>query len=152
MRVEGVQSFPASPPERVFALLLDRESLAKCTPGLKSIEDEGDGRYRVVIEVGVAAVRGRYEGSLRTEDVRAPEHYRLVVDVSGTTGFVQANVDLDLTPDGEGSRLTYSGDAQVGGPVAGVGQRVLGGVAKLIVGQFFTAMAREVRRQEAKVE
>jgi hypothetical protein len=57
---------------------------------------------------------------------------------------VRATVTINLEPDGEGTTLTYSADAVVGGPVAGVGQRMMTGVAKRMAGQFFTAIDAEL--------
>ena len=52
---------------------------------------------------------------------------------------------INLEPaDGEGTTLTYSADAVVGGPVAGVGQRMITGVAKRMAGQFFKAIDDEL--------
>jgi hypothetical protein len=53
-------------------------------------------------------------------------------------------VTINLEPNGEGTALTYSADAVVGGPVAGVGQRMISGVAKRMAGQFFKAIDDEL--------
>jgi hypothetical protein len=63
---------------------------------------------------------------------------------AGAPGQVRATVTIDLEPDGDGTVLTYSADAVVGGPVAGVGQRMITGVAKRMAGQFFTAIDDEL--------
>ena len=59
-------------------------------------------------------------------------------------GNVRATVTINLEPHGEGTALTYSADAVVGGPVAGVGQRMITGVAKRMAGQFFKAIDDEL--------
>ncbi|MCL6596549.1 MAG: carbon monoxide dehydrogenase subunit G [Firmicutes bacterium] len=143
MRVEGVQRIAALAPADVYRSLTDPDVLARCTPGLKEIERVGEGDYRVVLEIGVAAVKGRYEGHLRVLSPSPPDGFTLGVDVSGQSGFVRAEVPIALAAAEGGTELRYGGEAQVGGAVAGVGQRVLGGVAKWIVGQFFGALARE---------
>jgi hypothetical protein len=63
---------------------------------------------------------------------------------AGAPGQVRAKVDIRLEPDGDGTTLTYSADAVVGGPVAGVGQRMITGVAKRMAGQFFKAIDDEL--------
>jgi hypothetical protein len=131
------------PPALVYERLTDPEVLRVCTPGLKSLEVGEGGRFQVVIEIGVAAVKGRYEGTFAVLRPAPPDGFTLGIDVGGQSGFVRAEVPVRLAPSGDGTELRYAGDAQVGGPVAGVGQRVLGGVGKWIVSQFFSALARE---------
>lgn len=143
MRVEGSQRVASLPPVHVYERLTDPEVLRVCTPGLKSLEVIGEGRFAVVLEVGVAAVKGRYEGTIQVLSPEPPGAFTLGIDVTGQSGFVRAEVPIRLESVGGGTELRYAGEAQVGGPVAGVGQRVLGGVAKWIVSQFFGAMARE---------
>lgn len=143
MRVEGKQRIASLSPEQVYASLTDPAVLGKCTPGLKSIEREDAHTFRVQLEIGVAAVKGRYEGTFKVLRPNPPDGFSLGIDVTGQSGFVRAEVPIVLTAVEGATELTYEGEAQVGGPVAGVGQRVLGGVAKWIVSQFFGALARE---------
>ncbi len=143
MRVEGRQRIASLSPAHVYERLTDPEVLRVCTPGLKSLEAAGEGRFAVVLEVGVAAVKGHYEGTFNVLSPDPPGGFTLGVDVAGQSGFVRAEVPIRLEASGGGTELRYAGEAQVGGPVAGVGQRVLGGVAKWIVSQFFGALARE---------
>jgi hypothetical protein len=63
---------------------------------------------------------------------------------AGAPGQVRATVQIGLSPSDEGTTLTYSADAVVGGPVAGVGQRMMTGVAKRMAGQFFKAIDAEL--------
>ena len=149
MRVEGTQRIASLAPGEVYGRLTDPEVLRVCTPGLKTLEAEGEGRYRVSLEVGVAAVKGRYEGLFQVLQPNPPGSFVLGIDVSGQSGFVRAEMPIHLQESGGGTELRYGGEAQVGGPVAGVGQRVLGGVAKWIVSQFFSALAREVAAPRA---
>ena len=143
MQVEGTQKIASLAPDQLYGYLTDPEVLARCTPGLKQIDTVGEGTYKVLLEIGVAAVKGRYEGTFQVKDPRPPEGFTLAIDLTGSTGFVRADVPIGLRAVDGGSELSYGGEAQVGGPVAGVGQRVLGGVAKWIVSQFFGALARE---------
>jgi carbon monoxide dehydrogenase subunit G len=143
VRVEGTQRIGGLAPAEVYRILTDPEVLGRCTPGLKTIEPQAEGVFRVALEVGVAAVKGRYEGTFQVLSPSPPETFTLGIDVSGQSGFVRAEVPIALVAVDDGTELRYGGEAQVGGAVAGVGQRVLGGVAKWIVGQFFGALARE---------
>lgn len=141
MQVEGVVQFGA-PPERVFSVLRDREALAQAIPGCESLEEEGPGAYKASLKLGIAAVKGSYTADVRIEDEQVPSHYRLKIAGQGGPGFVNLQGDVDLAQQGEGTAVSYKFEVQVGGMVAAVGQRMLGGVGRMLAGDFFKAMQR----------
>jgi uncharacterized protein len=139
MKVEGTYSFPA-PPQKVWDLLLNPDSLKSCIPGCESLTVAGPDRWDATMKVGVAAVRGTYKGKVAIVDKQEPNTYTLQVEGSGGPGFVKGSARVTLSPEGESTRVSVDGDGQVGGPVAGVGQRMLGGVAKMLLNQFFDCL------------
>jgi carbon monoxide dehydrogenase subunit G len=100
--------------------------------------------YTMVVSAGVGAVRGKYSGEVRLSDLSFPKSYVMHASGSGGPGSVRATVQIGLAPAGEGTELTWSADAVVGGAVAGVGQRMITGVAKRMAGQFFAAVDKEL--------
>ncbi|MDA8194089.1 MAG: carbon monoxide dehydrogenase subunit G [Thermaerobacter sp.] len=146
MQLEGHKTIPSTP-DRVYGLLTDPEVLVRTMPGLKRMTPTGDGRYDAEMEMGVAAIRGRYEGWMTIEDAVLGQSYRLRMEGQGPGGFVAVDMAVTLSPTDEGTDLRYVGQAKVGGTVAGVGQRMLSGVASFIMGQFFGAVAKEARQQ-----
>jgi carbon monoxide dehydrogenase subunit G len=131
-------------PERVWSVITDPAVLARTIPGCESLEKTGDDEYKMNVSVGVGAIRGTYAGEVRLTDQQRPSSYVMHASGAGAPGQVRATVTINLTPDGDGTTLTYSADAVVGGPVAGVGQRMMTGVAKRMAGQFFTAIDAEL--------
>jgi len=131
-------------PERVWSVITDPAVLARTIPGCESLEQVGDDSYRMNVSVGVGAIRGTYAGEVHLTDQQRPASYVMHASGAGAPGQVRATVTIKLAPDGEGTTLTYSADAVVGGPVAGVGQRMMTGVAKRMAGQFFTAIDQEL--------
>ena len=100
--------------------------------------------YDVKLELKVAAVGGSFDGKVSLEDQNAPESCRLVVSGGGTLGSGEGAATVAIVDlGGRASRLDYSGEGEVGGLVAGVGQRVAGSVARMLAKQFFTALRRE---------
>ena len=142
MKLEGNHSILASR-ERVFEVLTDPEVLARCMPGCEKLQSLEDGSYELTISAGVGPIRGSYSGSVRLEDIQPPSHYRMVLDVKGKTGFVKGDGTVDLREDGEGTVILYSGNVQVGGPVAAVGQRLHLSAAKMMTRQLFGAIEAE---------
>jgi carbon monoxide dehydrogenase subunit G len=134
----------SAPPDKVWAALTDPAVLARTIPGCESLEKTGDDEYRMNVSVGVGAIRGTYAGEVRLTDQQRPTSYVMHASGAGAPGNVRATVTIELSPTDEGTTLTYSADAVVGGPVAGVGQRMMTGVAKRMAGQFFAAVDGEL--------
>ena len=106
------------------------------TPDSSCIDD--------VVWVGVAAVKGTYQGKVSIADKEPPHRYRMLVEGSGGPGFVRGEARIELSASGEGTLVHVFGDGQVGGTVAGVGQRMLGGVAKMLMKQMFDCVKARV--------
>jgi carbon monoxide dehydrogenase subunit G len=132
-------------PDRVWSVLTDPAVLARTIPGCLALERVGEDSYRMDVSVGVGAVKGTYAGEVHLTDQQRPTSYVMHASGAGAPGQVRATVTIELTPDGDSATvLTYSADAVVGGPVAGVGQRMITGVAKRLAGQFFSAIDAEL--------
>jgi carbon monoxide dehydrogenase subunit G len=131
-------------PERVWAVITDPAVLARTIPGCESLEQVGDDEYKMNVTVGVGAIRGTYAGGVKLSDQQRPTSYVMHASGAGGPGNVRATVRINLQPDTDSTTLTYSADAVVGGPVAGVGQRMMTGVAKRMAGQFFKAIDDEL--------
>lgn len=144
MKLNGTRTFPASQ-TAVWNFLTDANRLARCMPGCEGLEQTGDNEYRGEIKVGLAAVKGIYNGKVTMQDLRPPERYTLSLDGKGKQGFLKGSGMIDLHGDGGQTVLSYTGDVQIGGPLASVGQRMMDGAAKMLIGQFFTAMEAELR-------
>jgi carbon monoxide dehydrogenase subunit G len=131
-------------PDRVWSVITDPAVLARTIPGCESLEKTGDDEYKMNVSVGVGAIRGTYAGEVRLSDQDRPKSYVMHASGAGAPGQVRATVQINLEPSDAGTSLTYSADAVVGGPVAGVGQRMMTGVAKRMAGQFFKAIDAEL--------
>jgi uncharacterized protein len=131
-------------PDKVWSVITDPAVLARTIPGCESLEQVGDDEYKMNVSVGVGAIRGTYAGEVTLTDQERPKSYVMHASGAGAPGNARATVTINLEPTGEGTTLTYSADAVVGGPVAGVGQRMMTGVAKRMAGQFFKAIDDEL--------
>jgi uncharacterized protein len=139
VKVSGSHTLNA-PRERVWQLLNDPAFLKACLPGCESLEATGPDQYQATLTIGIAAVKGKYTGSVALSEKEPPQRFKMRVEGKGTGGFMQGTGILELADDPQGTKVTYEGDVQVGGPIASVGQRLLDGAAKMMVGQFFTAV------------
>ena len=139
MKIEGSHDI-AAPRQRVWDAFLDPAQLKQAIPGCEKLEALGGDEYKATMKVGVAAVKGTFEGKVRLMDKNPPDSYRMAVEGSGGPGFVRGEATITLSDAGAGTKVSYSADVQVGGLIAGVGQRMMGGVSKMMADQFFNKM------------
>jgi uncharacterized protein len=142
MKLEGSHTIDA-PRDRVWNLIIDPEVLKRCVPDCEALEAAGDNSYRMTLKAGVGSIKGVFQGTIKLEEMRAPEHYRMLVDGKGSAGFVKGSGVLDLTEEQNQTRIAYTGDVSVGGTIASVGQRMIQSSAKIMTAQFFTALEAE---------
>jgi carbon monoxide dehydrogenase subunit G len=134
--------------EKVWAFLMNPEAIAKVMPGCEQLEEVAPDTYKATLKLGIAAVKGTYTGSVQLLDKTSPTHYRMLIDGSGTPGFVKGEATVDLAEQDGKTALSYDADVQVGGLIANVGQRMIGGVAKLIINQSLKKLAEELAQYE----
>jgi len=146
VKVEGTHQLD-SPRERVYQCLVDPEVLQRCIPGCERLEKTAENTFAATIRAGVGSIKGVFNGTARLDDLREPEHLRIVVDGKGAPGFLKGSGDLNLEQAENGTRVTYTGDVQVGGTIASVGQRMIQGTAKMMATQFFTSLGAEAATQ-----
>jgi carbon monoxide dehydrogenase subunit G len=139
MQLKSSYVFDA-PQARVWDLLMDTRVVASCIPGCRELRDLGEDRYQAELVVVVAAVTGNYGATIGIEDKIPPTSYRLVVQGTGRTGFVRGQASIVLSPLDARTRVDVTANADVGGVVARVGQRLIEGVARTMMDRFFRCL------------
>jgi carbon monoxide dehydrogenase subunit G len=140
MKVAG-QAVLNAPVQQVWDALLDPEVLVATIPGCERLEATGDNAYAMTVTAGVASIRGTYAGTCELRDLAPHESLVLRASGSGAPGTVGAEVRVSFTDRGDGTtELGYDADADVGGMIGGVGQRMLTSVSKRMAGEFFSAV------------
>lgn len=122
----------------------DPAVLARTLPGCQSLEVVGDDHYRATITAGVASVRGTYTGTVKLSDPVAPSSLQLAAQGAGSAGTIGADVDVNLSDDGDSTTVDWDATAVVGGMIGGVGQRMLTGVATRMAGEFFDNLEADI--------
>ena len=146
MKIEGTHTIEA-PRERVFAALTDPSILQRCIPGCEQMEKSGDNRYNAKLTAGVGPVKGVFTATVSLSELVPPEHYKLIVEGKGQPGFVNGTGDLNLKDAGNSTEIQYTGEVNVGGLIASVGQRMIQSTANLLAGRFFKSLESEVKVQ-----
>ena len=137
----GEARVPAAP-AAVWAMLLAPDTLKSIIPGCHAVEKLSETHFRADVTLGVGPVKGRYRADIKLSDLDAPRAVTLSGVVTGALGDGRGSGRIKLIPtDDGGTQVTYSYDAAIGGKVASVGGRLLDGAAKIVIRQFFTALA-----------
>lgn len=136
-------------PEDVFDALTTPETVAGCLPGCEALEPLGNDRYEAALTIGVAAIKGRFRGTVAMCDLQRPDSFTLQVDGKGSTGFAKGEARIEIASSEAGSTVMVRSSAKVGGPIARVGQRLLVGTAKMVADKFFACLRKQVEAESA---
>jgi len=147
MKLAGDYLFEASVPE-VWSALFDPVILAAVMPGCEKLELV-DGQYVGAIKVRVGPIQGNFTGKVDLKDKVEPESYTMIVDGRGAPGFVKATAAVKLAAEGDRTRVSYDCDAQVGGKIASVGQRLLEASSRAIVAQSLEGLHTNIKLRAA---
>ena len=131
--------------DQVWRLLNDPVVLQAVIPGCETLNRVSEDKYELGLGLVVGSVSGNYKGTVELADKHPPNDYDLLLTGEGSIGFVKGRAHFTLSPKGEGTEITYDGETEVGGLIAGVGNRVLGGVAKFMVKRFFKAFEKYIK-------
>jgi carbon monoxide dehydrogenase subunit G len=143
MDLAGTYTFNA-PVAHVWTVLMDTEVVASCIPGCRGLRPLGDDRYEAELSVTVSAISGDFKGTVAIEDKVPNESYKLTVEGSGRPGFVKGHAHITLTPEADCTRIVIAAKADVGGTIARVGQRLLEGVARMMMDRFYGCLGKRV--------
>ena len=141
MKITGSYTFDANA-AKVWATLTDPTSLEQCIPGCESLIHQGNNVYEADMTVGVGPIRGKFHAKISMQDQVQDRSYRLVVQGTGPTGFLNGDALFTLEESNGTTTVTVDGDSQIGGPMARVGQRMMGSVSKMMLDRFFSCMQK----------
>ncbi|MCP4616749.1 MAG: carbon monoxide dehydrogenase subunit G [Bradyrhizobium sp.] len=133
----------AAPKEEVWKKLNDPEVLKTCIPGCEELEKTDDQGFRAVAKMKVGPVSARFRGKVTLSDLDPPNGYRISGEgEGGVAGFAKGGARVDLAEREGGTLLSYHVEAQIGGKLAQLGQRLINGTAKKLADEFFENFAR----------
>ena len=145
MDMQGTRQLGATQ-QQAWDALNDPEVLKKCIPGCDKFESTGENQYAVGMAVKVGPVSAKFTGKVTLAEIQPPASYKLAFDgQGGVAGFGKGSSSVSLTPNAEGCELAYTVQAQVGGKVAQLGQRLIDGAAKSMADDFFKRFDEEMQ-------
>jgi uncharacterized protein len=151
MQLTGEQLLPVAR-DRVWAALLDTETLRAAIPGCEAVTADGDGRYQVSVVASVGPVKARFKGRLQQQDLQPPSRYTLSFEGDGgMAGFARGSAEVELREAGADgaagsshTRLSYTAQAQIGGRLAQIGSRLVDATAARMSAQFFERLTAAI--------
>lgn len=144
MKLEGEYIFQA-PPTKVWEAFQTPAQLKKALPGCERLEEKEPGKFDFLLKIGIAAVKGSYQGNFTIAESEPPRRTRLIGEGKGIPGFVKGEAVIEFSPQEQGTRISYQGEVQVGGLMAGIGQRLIGGIARMMMENFFKSMEKNLQ-------
>ena len=145
MKITGSHELPVDV-QRAYEMLLDPDVLARALPGCDELVRIGPDEYEMRLKVAIASVQGLFSGKVRITERQPPDSYRMAVEGTGRVGFVKGEGLMKLSPKDGATELQYEGDVQVGGMIAGVGQRLLDTSARMIIKRFMDKLSEEAKK------
>lgn len=134
--------------QQAWDALNDPEVLKVCIPGCDRVEANGDHRYAIGMALKIGPVSARFSGQITLSDIVPPQSYTIAFDgQGGAAGFGKGSAKVTLLPNDAGCELAYTVNAQVGGKVAQLGQRLIDGAAKSLAEDFFKRFDKEMQRR-----
>jgi uncharacterized protein len=144
LTMTGEVDLPA-PQQVVWEKLNDPEVLKACIPGCQSLERVGENELQAVAKMKIGPVSATFRGKVQLSDLNPPHGYTISGEgQGGIAGFAKGGARVALAPNGDGTRMSYTVEAQVGGKIAQLGSRLIDGVAKRMADQFFESFAEQV--------
>lgn len=147
MEMQGSRALAVTQ-QQAWDALNDPEVLKASIPGCDKVEPSADNQYAVGVAVKIGPVAARFSGKVTLSDIDPPHSYTIAFDgQGGAAGFGKGSSQVRLTPQGTGCELAYTVQAQVGGKIAQMGQRLIDGVARAMAEDFFKRFDNEMRRR-----
>jgi uncharacterized protein len=132
--------------ETVWEKLNDPEVLKACIPGCEELESTEESGFRAVAKMKVGPVSARFKGRVTLSDLDPPKGYKITGEgEGGVAGFAKGGATVTLDDRDGGTLLTYNVEAQIGGKLAQLGQRLILGSAKKLADEFFSNFAKQMQ-------
>jgi uncharacterized protein len=140
----------SAPREVVWAKLNDAEVLKASIPGCEELTKASDTEFQALVTAKIGPVKAKFKGRVHLTDLDPPNGYKISGEgEGGVAGFAKGSAVVALTPKDGGTLLTYNVEAQIGGKLAQLGQRLVVGASKKMADDFFTKFAAAVNTPAA---
>ncbi|MGD9737096.1 MAG: CoxG family protein [Solirubrobacterales bacterium] len=147
MKVE--QSFViAEPRERLWEFFEQVDEVARCVPGVESVEVVDADNSKVRVTQAVGPMTATFDLKMRITERERNERMRFTAigrAVKGAAGNLRSSNTVTLEPVEEGTRVNLEADLAMGGVLGSVGQKVIAKQADAVTRDFMASLERAVK-------
>jgi hypothetical protein len=138
--------------QKVWEALNDPEILKKSIPGCEEFVKNSDTEFTATATNKIGPFNASFTGDIELKEIKAPNSY--VIEGSGNSpvGFASGSAKVILEDSDEGTKLSYSVEANVGGKIAQVGSRLIDMTAKKMADIFFGKFSELIESKEISRE
>ena len=149
MQLAGKYLLHAAPP-KVWATLMNKDTLAHIVPGISRLEQTGDHTFKSMLDIKLGPVSSSFTGHLQLDDLQEPNAFTLKAQQNSKIGNANAAIKISLAAAGASdTEIVFDGDVKLSGMLASLGQRVMGGVSNTLTKQFFSNLEKELEKTPA---
>jgi carbon monoxide dehydrogenase subunit G len=149
MQLAGKHLLHAAP-AKVWATLMNKDTLAHIVPGVSRLEQTGDHTYKSTLDIKVGPVSGSFTGNLQLDNLQEPNAFTIKSQQNSKIGNANAAIAINLTPVGDNdTEIAFDGDVKLSGMLASLGNRLMGGVSNTLTRQFFSNLEKELEKAPA---
>lgn len=149
MQLAGKHLLHAAP-AKVWATLMNKDTLAHIVPGVSRLEQTGDHTFKSTLDIKLGPVSGSFTGNLQLDDLQEPNAFTIRSQQNSKIGNANAAIAIKLTPVGDhDTEIAFDGDVKLSGMLASLGNRLMGGVSNTLTKQFFSNLEKELEKTPA---
>ena len=138
-----------APRERVYAFLTDPKQVTQCAPGLQSFEIIDEDRFKCTVKAGVGMIKGTFNFDITFQKRTEPSHATILAAGKMPGSAVSMTSTMDLADaGGTATMMTWASDVRVSGTIAGVGARLMGGVADRMTKDIFGCIKSKLETED----
>lgn len=144
VNMDGEERIDA-PIGKVWEALNDPEILKACIPGCESLDKKSERELAATVALKIGPIKARFNGEVELKNLKPPHSYTIEGEgKGGIAGFAKGGADVTLKEDGDGTILSYTAKADVGGKMAQLGSRLIQSTSKKLAAQFFADFNKKV--------
>jgi len=123
--------------QKVWEALNDSEILRKSIPGCEEFKKDSETEFTATATNKIGPFNASFTGNIELKEINAPHSYIIEGSGNSSVGFASGKAKVKLEEIGNGTKLIYEVEANVGGKIAQVGSRLIDMTAKKMADIFF---------------
>lgn len=136
-------------PATLWTMLMDANTLARIIPGISRLEKTNDNSFKSFLEIKMGPVNSSFSGDLLLEEITEQKGFTLKTQQNSKVGNANAVINITLLPVNDNqTEVAFTGDVKLSGILAGIGQRLIGGISNTLTKQFFFNLEKELEKEK----